>query len=191
MCSRNTTSLKPLFLSKMVHPALQAKGSVMNYSWSKKATLMSHSSTTHWKWVVEFHTVPSALSRVSNKFNEPSSLPLLHTEFISMRRSPGLFPTALLLAHLGAGWRAAHIYHYLPVSVRSVSYSQGGHNEVNRTNRHVHICGSWTDLSHSAMFPLDIRCPASKFSPRDEGDSSSPILGESHKSSQEITGKRE
>lgn len=89
------------------------------------------------------------------------------------------------------GWRAAHIYRYLPVTVRSVSYNQGCHKEVSHTNRHVHICGSWPDLSHSITFPLDIRCPDSKFSPRDQGDSSSPFLGESHKSSQEITGKTE
>lgn len=100
-----------------------------------------------------------------------------------MGRSPGLFPKALFLAQLGAGWRAAHIYRYLPVTVKSVSYNQGCHNEVSHTNRQVHICGSWTDLSHSITFPLNIRCPASKFSPRDEGDSSSPFLDESHKSS--------
>lgn len=92
---------------------------------------------------------------------------------------------------LGASWRAAHIYQYLPVIVRSVSYSQVCHNRVNHTNTCVHICGSWTDLSHSVTFPLDIRCSDFKFSPRDGGDSSSPFLGESHKSSQGITGKRE
>lgn len=63
------------------------------------------------------------------------------------------------------------------------------HNEASHAE--VHICGSWADLSHSITFPPGMCCASSKFSPRDEGDSSSPFLGENHKSSQEITGKRE
>lgn len=99
-------------------------------------------------------------TELSSRLDYSCSLPLLHPDLISMGRSSVLF----LTVH-PAGSCLESCPH-LPVSPsdREVGLCHTISAVIMKGAIRTGTCTS--DLSHSSTFPLNIRCPAAKFSPR-------------------------
>lgn len=150
-------------------------------------TFLLQEAITYWKWAVVLQQLSSALSRAPNLMN-----PLLSCFSVHWRwRIPDLhWKICGALSNYLPGWDLAGD----PCTLTTISQLGWGlchatrtcHNKMSHPNRHMCIWLIWVTL---VMFPPNTCCPASKFSPRHEGDSSS-FLDEGQKSSQEITGSQ-